>query len=254
MPPPRRAAPARAEEAKALERARDLPNARTASDVDALKRAFADHLQYSQGKDEHTATALDRYFALAYAVRDRLMRRWIADAAGLLQARRQAGLLPLARVPHRPGAREQPARTSALYDAMRAGARGPRPRPRRPARAGARRRPRQRRPRPARRLLPRLAGDARPARPTATASATSSASSTRRSATATRSSAPTSGCASATLGDRAPRVRGAGAASTAAPSTTRTSDGRHRVALGRRAATCSACPTTRPSPATATTP
>ena len=77
MPPPRRAAPARAEEARALQRARHLPNARTASDVDALRRAFADHLQYSQGKDEHSATALDRYFAVAYAVRDRLMRRWI---------------------------------------------------------------------------------------------------------------------------------------------------------------------------------
>jgi starch phosphorylase len=73
----RRAAPAGAEEAKALERARNLPNARTAADVDTLKRAFADHLQYSQGKDEHSATALDRYFAVAYAVRDRLMRRWI---------------------------------------------------------------------------------------------------------------------------------------------------------------------------------
>jgi starch phosphorylase len=79
MGPPRREAPApaRAEEARALERARHLPNARTASDVDTLKRAFADHLQYSQGKDEHTATALDRYFAVAYSVRDRLMRRWI---------------------------------------------------------------------------------------------------------------------------------------------------------------------------------
>ncbi|HUL60650.1 MAG TPA: glycogen/starch/alpha-glucan phosphorylase [Anaeromyxobacteraceae bacterium] len=77
MPPPRRATTARAEEARALERARDLPNARTANDVDALKRAFADHLQYSQGKDEHTATQLDRYFATAYAVRDRMMRRWI---------------------------------------------------------------------------------------------------------------------------------------------------------------------------------
>ena len=36
-----------------------------------------DHLQFAQGKDEHTATALDRYFAVAYAVRDRLMRHWI---------------------------------------------------------------------------------------------------------------------------------------------------------------------------------
>ncbi|MBK9518083.1 MAG: glycogen/starch/alpha-glucan phosphorylase [Anaeromyxobacter sp.] len=67
----------RTEEAKALERSRDLPNARTASDADALKRSFADHLQYSQGKDEHTATRLDRYFAAAHTVRDRMMRRWI---------------------------------------------------------------------------------------------------------------------------------------------------------------------------------
>jgi starch phosphorylase len=77
MPPPRKASPSRVQEAKALERARQLPNARTASDVDTLKRAFADHLQYSQAKDEHTATAMDRYFAVAYAVRDRMMRRWI---------------------------------------------------------------------------------------------------------------------------------------------------------------------------------
>ncbi len=65
------------EEARALERARSLPNSRTATDVDTLKRAFLDHLQYSQGKDEHSATALDRYFAVAYAVRDRMMRHWI---------------------------------------------------------------------------------------------------------------------------------------------------------------------------------
>src|SRR5689334_6417789 len=66
-----------AAEARALERARDLPNSRTASDVDSLRRAFADHLQFSQGKDEHTATALDRYLAVANTVRDRLMRRWV---------------------------------------------------------------------------------------------------------------------------------------------------------------------------------
>ncbi len=74
---PTRRGTARIEEAKALERARRLPNTRTAIDLESLKRAYADHLQYSQGKDEHTATALDRYFAVAYAVRDRLMRRWI---------------------------------------------------------------------------------------------------------------------------------------------------------------------------------
>ena len=73
---------ARSEEARALERARDLPNARTAADVDTLKRAFADHLQYSRAKDEHSATQLDRYFSVAYAVRDRLMRRWIQTQQG----------------------------------------------------------------------------------------------------------------------------------------------------------------------------
>jgi len=65
------------QEARALERARDLPSVRTAMDVDALRRSFADHLQFSQGKDEHSATALDRYMAVAGAVRDRMMRRWL---------------------------------------------------------------------------------------------------------------------------------------------------------------------------------
>ncbi len=62
---------------RALERARELPNTRTATDVDSVRRAFADHLQFSQGKDEHSATALDRYFAVADTVRDRMMRRWV---------------------------------------------------------------------------------------------------------------------------------------------------------------------------------
>jgi starch phosphorylase len=77
MVPPKKAAAPRVAEARALERARDVPNARSASDIDTLKRAFADHLHYSQAKDEHSATALDRFFAVAYAVRDRMMRRWI---------------------------------------------------------------------------------------------------------------------------------------------------------------------------------
>jgi starch phosphorylase len=77
MANPKKQTVARAAEALALERARGLPNSRTAGDADTLKRAFADHLQYSQGKDEHSATALDRYFAVAYTIRDRMMRRWI---------------------------------------------------------------------------------------------------------------------------------------------------------------------------------
>jgi starch phosphorylase len=65
------------QEARALERARDLPSVRTAMDVDALRRSFADHLQFSQGKDEHSATSLDRFMAVAEVVRDRMMRRWL---------------------------------------------------------------------------------------------------------------------------------------------------------------------------------
>ena len=52
MSPPRRApTTARAEEARALERARHLPNARSADDVDTLKRSFArfDSMLYSTG-------------------------------------------------------------------------------------------------------------------------------------------------------------------------------------------------------------
>jgi len=64
-------------EARLLQRARDLPSVRTATDMDALRRAYADHLQFTQGKDEHSATAHDRYQAVANSVRDRLMRRWI---------------------------------------------------------------------------------------------------------------------------------------------------------------------------------
>jgi starch phosphorylase len=75
--PPKKGSTARAEEAKALERARELPNARTGMDVDTLRRAFTDHLHYSQAKDEHTATALDRFHAVAHTVRDRLVHRWI---------------------------------------------------------------------------------------------------------------------------------------------------------------------------------
>ncbi len=65
------------EEASVLERSRELPSKRTAMDVETLKLAFADHVHYSQAKDAHSATALDRYFAAAHTVRDRLVRRWI---------------------------------------------------------------------------------------------------------------------------------------------------------------------------------
>ncbi|MGB3531987.1 MAG: glycogen/starch/alpha-glucan phosphorylase [Microcoleaceae cyanobacterium] len=50
---------------------------RTGIDVETLKRAFVDNLFYIQGKFPEIATKNDFYMALAYTVRDRLLRRWI---------------------------------------------------------------------------------------------------------------------------------------------------------------------------------
>ena len=148
-----------------------------------MRNGFLEHVRFSRGKNPETATAHDRFMALALAVRDRLASRWMTHRAHLLRAGRQARLLPLGRVPPRPRAGQQPhqprhlrgrregARASSGVDLDDA------------ARDGARRGPRQRRPRAPRRVLPRLAGDARATRLSATASATSSASSSRTSST-----------------------------------------------------------------------
>ncbi|WP_349258728.1 glycogen/starch/alpha-glucan phosphorylase [Steroidobacter sp.] len=54
---------------------------RTALTKEAFKRAFLDNLFYVQGKFPALATRNDYYQALAYAVRDRLLQRWISTAA-----------------------------------------------------------------------------------------------------------------------------------------------------------------------------
>ena len=51
---------------------------RTGMSLETLKRAFADHLFYLQGKDASSADLADYYSALAYTVRDRLLHRWLA--------------------------------------------------------------------------------------------------------------------------------------------------------------------------------
>jgi len=48
--------------------------------VEALKLSFQNHLRYTLAKDEFSATDRDRYWALAMAVRDRLIERWIATS------------------------------------------------------------------------------------------------------------------------------------------------------------------------------
>ena len=46
-------------------------------DPRTLARAVQDHLHYTCGEDERSATRLDLYLSLAHAVRDRLMHRWL---------------------------------------------------------------------------------------------------------------------------------------------------------------------------------
>ncbi len=51
------------------------PEAKQAKEL--FQAAFFRHLQLSLGKDKYSATAYDRYLAVSYAVRDRLIERWI---------------------------------------------------------------------------------------------------------------------------------------------------------------------------------
>jgi starch phosphorylase len=53
---------------------------RTALTPVAIKRAFLDNLFYVMGKFPALATRKDYYMALAYAVRDRMLQRWISTA------------------------------------------------------------------------------------------------------------------------------------------------------------------------------
>jgi starch phosphorylase len=58
---------------------------RTALGKEAFKRAFLDELFYIQGKSPSLATQRDYYMALAYAVRDRMLQRWVSSAATYTQ-------------------------------------------------------------------------------------------------------------------------------------------------------------------------
>ncbi|MEA3152329.1 MAG: glycogen phosphorylase [Gammaproteobacteria bacterium] len=60
---------------------RRLEDSRTALNKEAIKNAFLDDLFYMQGKFPALATKNDYYMALAFAVRDRMLQRWISTAA-----------------------------------------------------------------------------------------------------------------------------------------------------------------------------
>ena len=56
-------------------------------DREAIKRAFLDKLFYMQGKFPRLATRTDYYMALAYTVRDLMLRRWVSTAAAYTNQR-----------------------------------------------------------------------------------------------------------------------------------------------------------------------
>ena len=60
-------------------------DSRTGLSAETLRRAFLNHLYYVQGKFGAIATPNDHYMALAYAVRDRLLRRWICTTQTYLK-------------------------------------------------------------------------------------------------------------------------------------------------------------------------
>jgi starch phosphorylase len=63
----------------------EIGDGRTALDKEAIKRSFLDDLFYMQGKFPALATKNDYYMALAYAVRDRMLHRWISTASEYTQ-------------------------------------------------------------------------------------------------------------------------------------------------------------------------
>jgi starch phosphorylase len=52
-------------------------NIRTGFEVEEIRQAFLNNLFYVQAKNFRTATLNDRYLALAYTVRDRMLERWM---------------------------------------------------------------------------------------------------------------------------------------------------------------------------------
>ncbi len=64
---------------------RPVDRTRTGYDPPLLARAIVDHLFYFRGRLPEQATRNDWYLALAYAVRDRLLDKWIRTARTLMQ-------------------------------------------------------------------------------------------------------------------------------------------------------------------------
>lgn len=63
-----------------MEHLRKLDPTAAGMSVEALKQDILDKLLYTQAKFPEIATDLDRYLAVAHAIRDRLLQRWITTA------------------------------------------------------------------------------------------------------------------------------------------------------------------------------
>ena len=87
---------------------RKFEDGRTALTKEAIKNAFLDELFYMQGKFPALATKNDYYMALAYAVRDRMLQRWISTAAAYTKHALPHRRVPVGRVPDGSAPRQQP--------------------------------------------------------------------------------------------------------------------------------------------------
>src|SRR4051794_14301565 len=64
-----------------------IDDVRTGLSVQAFKRAFLDNLAYVQGRFPRVASRHDHYMALAFTVRDRLLRHWLDSSQAYLEQR-----------------------------------------------------------------------------------------------------------------------------------------------------------------------
>ena len=125
-----------------------------------IKSAILTKLRLAIGKDAGMATRHDWYKAAALALRDRIVHRWLTGRQEELRRRRQAGLLPLTRIPDRPAVHRCPEQYGAV-EGVRDRARRPRRRSCGFAQMRAGCRARQWRSRPAGGVLHGEHGDAR---------------------------------------------------------------------------------------------
>jgi glycogen phosphorylase len=64
-----------------------VEDARTGNSKEALKKAISNHLFFVQGKSPQIATRNDYYMAVAYTVRDRIMKKWVNSVETYLDSK-----------------------------------------------------------------------------------------------------------------------------------------------------------------------